>query len=254
MPTSSARVCPLCGFDDCETVSQFSADKHADAVESQSTATRSLNQSQQIQAAARLLAASKSTLICGLNCLDMAAQMAAWKLADQANAIVDSSLNKTSHAATQSMQKHGKVSATYGEISSRSDLFVFWDCDLQTKHACLLRLISKNQVPNRKIIFVGAPNSPMAALADLVFPVDLAQNRIPMVRLICRLRALVAGRHLPDDHYSDRDLPQVKVHELFDVLQNASYGSLFFDCHDQDWEFELETESLLQLVSKFNSI
>ena len=254
MSKSPAKVCPLCGFNDCENVQQNFDFKHGRAGTNQSVLTQSPDQSQQIEAAARLLAKSKSPLICGLNCLDIAAQMAAWKLADQVHAIIDSSLTNHSHAATQSLQKHGKVSATYGEISSRSDLLVFWDCDLQAKHACLLRLLTNGQVPNRKIVFVGSHDSPMAETADIVFPMDLSRSRNSMVQLICRLRALVGDQPLLDDRFSDDDLPRAKVQELFRVLQTASYGSLFFDCHQPDWEFDLETESLLQLVNEFNSI
>ena len=94
----------------------------------------------------------------------------------------------------------------------------------------------------------------MAEMAETVFPVDLTGSRNPMVRLICRLRAMVAEEPLLDDRYSDGDLSQANVQALFEILQNASYGSLFFTCDESDWEFDLETESLLQLVNEFNSI
>ena len=254
MSLSTAKVCPLCGFDDCESIAQSLAAKQSINRVDQSATIGVVDRNQQIEAAAELLARSKSTLICGLDNLESAAQMAAWRLADQVHAIVDSSLVNRSHASTQSMQRHGKVSATYGEIRNRSDLLVFWDCDLKPKHACLLRLLSSGRVPNRKIVFVGSSSSPMAQVADFVFDLDNSKNRNSMVRLICRLRALAAGRSLPEDRYLDCDLSQQKVNELFGLLKHASYGSLFFSSHEADWEFDLETESLLQLISEFNAI
>ena len=194
MSPAPAKVCPLCGFKDCETISQR---RSADV--SSADDSHLLNQSQQIEAVARLLAKSQSTLICGLDCLDSDAQMAAWRIADQVRAIVDSSLTNSSHAAIQSMQRYGKVAATYGEVRSRSDLLVFWDCDLRPQHACLLRLITSRCVAERKIAFVGPADSPMTEFADFVFAVNTTENRNAMIRLICRLRAhgrrsIAAGR------------------------------------------------------------
>jgi len=251
---TSAKVCPLCGFDDCETVTESLVAEEYSVRDNQLMPTAASDQGKQIDDAAALLAKSTSPLICGLDCLDSAAQMAAWRLADQIHGIVDSTLVGSGRAAIESLQRHGKVTATYGEIRNRSDLLVFWDCDLQTKHSCLLRLLVSNRVPDRKIVFVGSPGSPMAQVADFVFEVDAAEDRNPMVRLICRLRAMVAGRALLGDQYSDRDMPAAKVQELFSALQQASYGSLFYSSHESDWEFDLETESLFQLVSEFNSI
>ena len=77
MPSPPAKVCLVCGFDDCENITQ-----PTDLVELG-------DQSQLIEFAVQLLAKSESPLICGLSCLDSDAQMVAWKLADQIRAIVD---------------------------------------------------------------------------------------------------------------------------------------------------------------------
>ena len=252
MSNSSGKVCLVCGFEGCETI-------ETDLTDSMSTAgDQSIlpvaDQSEQIQQASRLLAVSKSTLICGLDSLDLDAQMAAWKLADQSRAIVDTSLTKHSHAAVQSLQRKGKVSATYGEIRRRSDLIVIWDCNLQRQHSCLLRMFTRDQMLNREIIFVGASDAPMAAMADRVFALNTTKDRNAMVRLICRLRAITAGKTIYDDQYGEHDLPAAEVQELFYKLASASYGSLFYSHGEQDWEFDFETESLLRLVSELNSI
>ena len=82
MPISSGKVCLICGYEDCETVQQrFTESRHCD--DEQSARISLADQSEQIQQAANLLAASKSTLICGLSNVQLNAQMAAWKLADQ---------------------------------------------------------------------------------------------------------------------------------------------------------------------------
>ena len=253
MPISSGKVCLICGYEDCETVQQrFTESRHCD--DEQSARISRVDQSERIQQAANLLAASKSTLICGLDNVDLNAQMAAWKLADQSRAIIDISLSHRSHASIQSLQRHGKVSATYGEIASRSDLIVIWDCDLQPKHPCLLRMLTSDQVKNRKVVFVGRSDSPMAKLANQVYHLDTTNDRHPMIRLVCRLRAKVAGRTLHHDQFDERDLPADKVEELIGLLTNANYGSLLFAPGEDDWEFDLETESLLQFVNELNSI
>ena len=99
MSNSSGKVCLVCGFEGCETI-------ETDLTDSMSTAgDQSIlpvaDQSEQIQQASRLLAVSKSTLICGLDSLDLDAQMAAWKLADQSRAIVDLSLIHISEPTRQ---------------------------------------------------------------------------------------------------------------------------------------------------------
>ena len=242
MPSPPAKVCLVCGFDDCENIT-----RPTDLVELG-------DQSQLIESAVQLLAKSESPLICGLSCLDSDAQMVAWKLADQVRAIVDTSLIDHGRAAIQAVQRHGKVTATYGEISSRSDVVVIWDCDLRPKHDCLLRMLCNDRVAGRKIVFVGAADSPMAQVADQVFSVDVTKERVEMIRLVCRLRAKVLGQTLHDEEFADGDLQSARVQDLFDVLRNARYGSLFYSEHEPDWEFDLLTESLLQLVGELNSI
>lgn len=179
--------------------------------------------------------------------------MAAWKLADKTRSIIDSSFDDLNRAAMQTLQRYGKVSATYGEIANRSDVIVCWDCDLQ-RQPCLLKMLTAKKVPGRKFVFVGDGNSPMAEQADHVFAVDSNQDRTAMVRLICRLRAKTANKELTGDRCGDCDLPLAKVQELFDLLAAANYVSLFYDCYETDWEFDFETESLLRLVTEFNSI
>ena len=244
MPATPGIVCSICGFENCETMVQSFAE-HKSAGDT--------DQSLPIQAVARLLAKSQSTLICGIDCLSLDAQMAAWKLADQTRSFIDQSLLPHNRADIQTLQRHGKVSATYGEIANRSDLIVFWDCDLE-RQRCLLKMLAGKPLAGRKIVFVGDANSPMAKCADHVFAVDVSRNRDAIVRLICRLRAKVSGKKLFDDRYNESDLPAGRVEELFGFLAGASYGSLFYASCETDWQFDFETESLLRFVTEFNSI
>ena len=244
MPVTPAKVCLICGFDSCETAAKSFAEHEI---------VCDTDQSRPIHAAANLLAKSQATLICGIDCLPLDAQMAAWKLADQTRAIIDRSLTAHNRAAIQSLQRHGKVSATYGEIANRSDLIVFWSCDLEHQ-PCLLQMLTDKPVAGRKIVFIGGVDSPMAKRADHVFAVDMTKDRNAMVRLICRLRAKVAGVNLKDDRYNETDLPADQVQKLFDLLIVGSYGSLFFASDETDGEFDFETESLLRFATEFNSI
>ena len=244
MPAVSGKICSICGFDNCETITKSLAE-HELVID--------VDQSQQIQTAANLLVKSQATLICGIDCLPLGAQMAAWKLADQAATIIDSSLTAHDRAAIQSLQRHGKVSATYGEIANRSDRIVFWDCGLEHQ-PCLLRMLTAKPVAGRKVVFVGGADSPMAKRAEHVFAVDVTKDRNAMVRLICRLRAKVLGKELHDDQFNQTDLPAEQVQQLFDLFASASYNSLFFASRGTDGEFDFETESLLRFVTEFNSI
>ena len=244
MSSTPGKVCSICGFENCQTVAKSFA---------QYEFVGDADQSQQIQAAASLLVKSQATLICGINCLPLDAQMAAWKFADQTRSIIDSSLTTHNYAAIQSLQRHGKVSATYGEIANRSDLIVFWNCDLE-RQPCLLQVLTDKPVVGRKVVFVGDADSPMAKRADYVFAMNVTKDRNAMVRLICRLRAKVSGKNLHSDRINQTDLPADQVQQLFDLLTGASYGSLFFASDETDGEFDLETESLLRFVTEFNSI
>ena len=244
MPTMPGKVCSICGFDNCETITKSFAEHEF---------VCNTDQSQQLQAAADLLAKSETTLICGIDCLSLDAQMAAWKLADQTRAIIDPSLTAHNRAAIQSLQRHGKVSATYGEIANRSDRIVFWDCDLEHQ-PCLLKMLTDKPMAGRKVVFVGDADSPMAKRADHVFAADTTKDRNAMVRLICRLRAKVLGKNLHGDRFNEADLPADQVQQLFNLLTGASYGSLFCASHETDGEFDFETESLLRFVTEFNSI
>ncbi len=244
MPISTGKACSICGFDNCETVQSTFAKNES---------TAAIDQTEQIQAAASFFAKSKSTLIGGLEWLPMNAQMVAWRIADQARSIIDTSVADHGRAALQTLQRHGKVSATYGEIANRSDLIVFWDCDLQRK-PCLLKMLTAKPVADRKIVLVGAADSLMASQADYVFPVNAGCDSNAMVRLISRLRTMTTQQERVDDRYQDRDLPLAKVRQLYELLAGASYGSLFFGSHETDWEFDLATESLMRFVSEFNSI
>ena len=244
MSSTPGKVCSICGFENCQTVAKSFA---------QYEFVGDADQSQQIQATASLLVKSQATLICGINCLPLDAQMAAWKFADQTRSIIDSSLTTHNYAAIQSLQRHGKVSATYGEIANRSDLIVFWNCDLE-RQPCLLQVLTDKPVVGRKVVFVGDADSPMAKRADYVFAMNVTKDRNAMVRLICRLRAKVSGKNLHSDRINQTDLPADQVQQLFDLLTGASYGSLFFASDETDGEFDLETESLLRFVTEFNSI
>ena len=244
MPATPGKVCLICGFDNCATSAKSFAEHEF---------VSGAEQSQQVQTAANLLAKSQITLICGIDCLPLDAQMSAWKLADQTRSIIDLSLTTDNRAAIQSLQRHGKVSATYGEIANRSDRIVFWDCDLEHQ-PCLLQMLTDKPVTGRKVVFVGDADSPMAKLADRVFAVNMTKDRNAMVRLICRLRAKVLGKNLHDDQFNQTDLSASQVQQLFDLLASASYSSLFFSSRETDGEFDFETESLLRFVTEFNSI
>lgn len=88
-----------------------------------------------INAAVQLLRSAKSPLICGLTDQSVEAQYAAIRLAKAANAVADWTLGNGPYAFHRALQTCGEVSCTYGEVTERCDLAIFWPGDLEQRHS-----------------------------------------------------------------------------------------------------------------------
>lgn len=251
MPTECKPVCPHCGFDDCESQAGRQTPFH-NALDSGSAPASQPNEKTAIDAATELLSNAISPLICGLNCLNSQSQFAAWKLADRLRATVDTTMTNRNRAAVQTFQRYGKVTATYGEIRNRSDLIVFWDCDLDSHAACLASLI-KDGKTERKIVFVGDKTSTKAKNADVVFSIPTTNDRGQFISFICSLRTKLAGVTCTQTRTRSAPPLASEVDRLVNLLIDCDYGCLFFKQHASESEFDLETESLMLLVRELNS-
>jgi formylmethanofuran dehydrogenase subunit B len=250
MQTNPIAPCPTCGSHHCRSHAGHNAPPKlpAASIDGISATTNAA-----IAQAAKILVDAQAPLIFGLDQIDSASQMAAWKLADRLQATIDSSASNASRSAMQTLHRYGKVSATYGEIRNRSDLLVFWDCDIQSSHACLLELLTDRDVENRQIIFVGDASTATAKIADLVFPLD-TPDRSASVQLIHALSAMCSGAKTSAELVAGCGLSNEQVQQLFQLMKSVSYGSLFFKQHDPASEFDLESNAITLLIQRLNSV
>lgn len=200
--------------------------------------------------ATELLAGAKAPLICGLNQLSTQAQQAAWKIADCVGATIDTTLSNDGRSNMFALQQSGKVSATLGEIASRSDVIVFWFCDPVTTHPRLLeRLAKPTGHPKRRVIVVDEQETSTAKQADRFFQIQ----KTAAPALLAVLRANLLGADVDASRVeSSTGLSGFQVSDLLTMLTSASYGSLLYDQSNPDSVFDLESDSLSRLVRSLN--
>jgi formylmethanofuran dehydrogenase subunit B len=149
-----------------------------------------------------------------------------------------------------SLQKHGKVSATLGEISSRSDLVVFWFCDPVTTHPRHLERYSRPAAgPARKIIVVDEAQTATAAVADQF----IRLSKSNAAAMLMALRASMAGIVLNASQVEPTTgHAQERIDGLADQLKSARYGAFVYGHTTQDSAFDLASDQLAQLTRELN--
>lgn len=209
---------------------------------------------QAVKAAAELFRKSKSPLICGLDHLSTEAQQASWKIADIAGATVDTTLTNSGRSSLFSLQKIGKVTATLGEIKSRSDLVVFWFCDPEITHPRLLeRINSKAPDKSQRIIVVDDRDTATTKLANRFFKVP----RENAAELLVHVRNQVAQQANTQASKSEPDtLSAIEntANELVRELVNAKYGSIFFGQVSEHSRFDVAGDSMARLIRSLNDV
>lgn len=223
---------------------------------------KSIGLEEALERGAKLLDRSRSPLITGLDALSTQAQQAAWAIADRLQATIDTTLTNQGRGSLFSLQAIGKVTATLGEIASRSDVIVFWFCDPQVTHPRLIQRLRRAESESgfdRQLIVVDESESETGRAADRFFQLP----RRLAAPLLSALRAAISDR--PYDSAVVANILQ-NLHEqvsptaqredllsqLAEKLTSASYGSFIYGQVDDDSELALADESLNRLVRSLN--
>lgn len=211
-----------------------------------------------LAAAAKVINQADSLLVLGLENLDMDSQMAAWRLADRSRATIDASIDPRGRGKMLAMQRHGKVTASFGETRNRSDLMLFWFCDPATQHPCLFDLLTERG-DHRKMISIGPKTKTSDSCDQLI-----STQRDAILSLVTLLRGLHGGVPLGDNAFAEVEavgVTSAQVRALYESIVTAKSVAMFLPSHDPASEggmnltssLDVETEALLLLVTELNS-
>lgn len=208
---------------------------------------KEVNLESAISAAVNILRKSQAPLICGLDQLTMQSQVVAWKIAERIGATVDTTTSNLGRSSMFALQRTGKVTATLGEIASRSDLVVFWFCDPVTSHPRLLERIS---IGKRMVIVVDENKSETAKVADHFIRVDSSKA----ASLLAALKAFTSEVELGSDQLERTGVPEKELVQIFRAMKSAKYGSVFFGQSNPGSQFDLATDLMHGLVRRLNDV
>ncbi len=155
-----------------------------------------------IDAAARVLAASRQPLFSGLG-TDVAGARALYRLACDTGAICDAAQGTSLMQGVRTLQDHGGFSTTLAEVRTRADLMVFiGGLHRITAPRLLLRCgVGDDIVATRHVVVLGGSATDIATLADMP---GITAEALPLqgdlFETISLLGALVAGRPLREPH------------------------------------------------------
>ena len=153
-----------------------------------------------IDAAARLLAASRQPLFGGLG-TDVAGARALYRLACETGAISDAAQGASAMQGLRALQDHGGYGTTLAELRTRADLIVFIG-GLHTALAPRLLLrcgLGEDTVPARHVVVLGGSAAELAALSGIAgVTAEAVPLHVDLFETIAMLGALVAGRPLPE--------------------------------------------------------
>ena len=200
----------------------------------------------------RLLQA-RSPLVVGLNHLTTESQQLAWQVADVAGALIDVTLSKSNRSELYAMQRHGKVTATLGQIARQSDLVVLWFCDPVATHPRLMqRLNAFPSAPQKRVVVVESANQPTAAtaaIADEVYRVEESNVAEFVGQLRSGLRELKTGQK---DRVAGRCAIDSDAERLAQTMARCDYGSFFSGDLDGSAEYDTATMEAQALIRELN--
>lgn len=182
-----------------------------------------------------LLSNANSPLITGIENLTTEAQQAAVKVADRFYCGIDTGWSNAGRGSMESFQRYGKVTASLGEVSSRSDVVVLWFCDpVKTHPRFIERFVRSGGGPKKQLIVIDETKTATAEVADEFICVDAADS----IGFVQQLRLAIRA-----DEQSD----------LAAQLVAAKYGSVFVGkAAGTDADFDVVTDQWFQLVRSLN--
>ncbi len=239
-------VCPFCGSlcDDLEvTLEEGAIGKikngcalsrskfnHLGDIPQPQVAGQPVTLPEALEEGGRILRSARHPLIYGLSSTTCEAQRAAVALAEKLGASIDSTSSVCHGPSTLAKQMVGIPSCTLGEVKNRADLVVFWGCNPAEAHPRHMNRYSLR--PEGQYISRGREGRTMVAV-DVRRTATMRQaDHSVMVppngdlEVLTVLRALVNQKpvHVQQVH----DIPLEELEQLAQLMQNASYGVLFF--------------------------
>ena len=137
------------------------------------------------------------------------------------------------------LQRHGKVTATLGEVSQRSDVVVFWFCDPMTTHP---RLIERYCKSAKRIIVIDSQETATAKVAHQF--VQIEEDSI--YETIAQIRMTLAE--------TSRVTVSNSISSLAQTLIKAKYGAFFYGhLNDGSSQWSAATDGLYLLTRQLNS-
>jgi formylmethanofuran dehydrogenase subunit B len=188
--------------------------------------------------AAEILHAANAPLIFGLQHATVDAQRAAVALADRLGATIDPTDavgRSQNHAAIQTL---GAVTATLGEVASRSDLIIYWNCDPATTHPRHIERIARHpytapgEHPTKRRVIVVAPGrNASTKLADEALTLRTGSD----LAALAVVRAIVAAAKPEEIKIENADqveretgAPLAQWAYLAERLKHARYAAIFY--------------------------
>ena len=191
---------------------------------------------------ATALKQSRSPLFVGLENLSTQSQQAVMNLVRASGATVDSSSDNIGRGNMFAMQKRGRVTATLGEIKSRSNLVVFWFCDPVADHEDFFdQFIGKDC---ETIVVAPQPNATSKVATRFI---ELSSEQV--VHAIWAMRARLKKVDSPNAaNLSPKFL------ELADQLATSQYGALIWGSEHTDAEFDLQADGIHAMIRELNQL
>lgn len=198
-----------------------------------------------IDTARDILNNASAPLVCGLENLSVNAQQEAWKLAESIRGTIDTSLHCHGRASMFSLQKHGKVTATIGEVANRSSLIVFWFCDPVRTHPRLLERLGRG---GKRVIVIDETKTATAKQADqfIRLPANEASTALMLVN------AIVNEKSVDLTEVSSSGIDEKTLQSLAIELVSSNYGAICYGHTTDDSQFDPAADQLALLVRTLN--
>jgi formylmethanofuran dehydrogenase subunit B len=174
--------------------------------------------------AARLLRAAKAPLIMGFERATVEAQRFAVEIADRLSAYLDPTDDRGASRSHAAVQNVGAITATLGEVASRSDLVIYWECDPATTHPRHMERFAGREL--QRTLVVDHWPSPSASLADdyMLIPTHSGPECLATLRALVRDIAVDADTV---EHQTGNSLEMWQ--RLAKRLKAAKYPAIFTD-------------------------
>ena len=194
-----------------------------------------------VERIASALQSANQPVVAGLKHLTTQGQQQAWRIADRVRAHIDIALTPNSQGSVYALQRQGKVSATLGEVSQRSDLLMFWFCDPLVSHP---RLMQRLKASEKTVIVIDSQRTETASTAHHFIEVSASDAHELIQQSRAQLGKLEVNTGAPMLHQ--------QAYQLTRALTDCNYGCLFYGHVDEATRDDAITLGHQKLVRQLN--